>query len=1304
MPEATQSNQEAITCPKCASEDVTFSKKKQLYVCPDCHHEFTIEKKIPHRRIFLSYGHDEYAPLAEQLKKDLQNRGHEVWIDIEHLKPGVDWEDYIAEGLEWVSKIPKEGRFLLLMTPHSVRRPDGYCLNEIVRALERKLFPIPVMVKQCEPPLSICRIQWLDMQDCVPVRERTEKYKAKFARLLEALEEDRIDFEGVQMRLIQRLSPLHFDADILLHLKRFTGRQWVFDRIDAWLSDAKSSRVFWITGKPGVGKTAIAAWLCANRGEIAAFHLCRHGHVEKSNPQKAILSIAYQLSSQLPDYQERLNSLDLEKIITIESPRTIFDNLIVQPLTVIPEPNRNFAVLIDALDEATANGKNELASFIASEFDKTPDWLRLIITSRPEPEVMHPLQALTPYVLDASTPENEEDIRAFLKKELKTFTEGKEVEAYVIDKIFQKSEGIFLYVEYIRRELQEKRLSLNEVDIFPQGLGGIYAQFFERKFSDIDKFKKNYRPVLELIAAAREPLEVEYLASLFGWKIYDKKDMLDAFGSLFSVSNNRIQPFHKSIIDWLTDLSKAGNYFVSAEEGHKRLADQGWKEYQSGAGGMSSYSVIYLPAHISMLGRKDDLRKLLFDFSWIHTKLEVAEVNSLISDYNFISDDRTLSLVQSAIQLSAHILTQDKMQLQSQLYGRLMGQDAHEIKALLDQIMNWNKILWLRPLIPCLDPPGGPLICTLEGHIGSVNAVAILPDSKRAISASDDNTLKIWDLESGEIIHTLENYGSSINAVAVLPDGKRIVSASSDSTLKVWDIESEKCLLTLNGHTDHVWVVAVLPDRRCAISGSRDRTLKLWDLESGRVIHTLKCHTKVNEIAVLPDGKHIISALDDNTLELWDLESGKVLRTFDGHPDPVYSVAVLPDGRRAISGSRDRIKLWDLENGKVLRTFDGHTGLIHIVAVLPDGKYAISASSNDNNTLKVWDIESGKNLRTLEGHTGQVNAVAMLPDGKHVISASRDKTLKLWDIKGADVIHTFKGHIGRVNAVAVLPDSKRIISASWDNTIKIWNMENREVLQTLVSHTCPVNALAVQPDGKRFISVYSDNTLNIWDLELVEVIYTHNCSVDVVAMLPDGKRAISAFWGTINIWDLERGEVIHSFDTNHYGPVNAITALPDGKHAVSAYWDNNTLDILDLERGKVIRTLKGYSGLINSVAVLPNGKNIISVSLNVIEIWDLERGEVINKLKGHTDSVNAVAVLHDGKYIISASSDKTLKIWDIESGEVLVNFYGDSRIYSCTVSPDGDIIIAGDESGRVYFFRWERIGIISEHTQIAQPI
>ena len=61
---------------------------------------------------------------------------------------------------------------VLLLTPHAVRRPDGYCLNEIARALSRGLRIIPLMVVVSESPLSICRIQWLDMRQCIPIMHK----------------------------------------------------------------------------------------------------------------------------------------------------------------------------------------------------------------------------------------------------------------------------------------------------------------------------------------------------------------------------------------------------------------------------------------------------------------------------------------------------------------------------------------------------------------------------------------------------------------------------------------------------------------------------------------------------------------------------------------------------------------------------------------------------------------------------------------------------------------------------------------------------------------------------------------------------------------------------------------------------------------------------------------------------------------------------------------------------------------------------------------------------------------------------
>ena len=79
--------------------------------------------------------------------------------------------------------------------------------------------------------------------------------------------------------------------------------------------------------------------------------------------------------------------------------------------------------------------------------------------------------------------------------------------------------------------------------------------------------------------------------------------------------------------------------------------------------------------------------------------------------------------------------------------------------------------------------------------------MAVSPDGRRAVSASDDKTLKVWDLETGRELRTLEGHSDGVTGVAVSPDGRRAVSASYDNTLKVWDLESGRELRTLEGHS-----------------------------------------------------------------------------------------------------------------------------------------------------------------------------------------------------------------------------------------------------------------------------------------------------------------------------------------------------------------------------------------------------------------------------------------------------------------------------------------------------------------------
>src|SRR6185369_4161530 len=81
-------------------------------------------------------------------------------------------------------------------------------------------------------------------------------------------------------------------------------------------------------------------------------------------------------------------------------------------------------------------------------------------------------------------------------------------------------------------------------------------------------------------------------------------------------------------------------------------------------------------------------------------------------------------------------------------------------------------------------------------------------DGRRVVSASDDKTLKVWDLASGQLVATLQGHGSFVTACAMSPDGRCVVSASYDETFKVWDLESHKCLFTHRGNTMYLSVAA----------------------------------------------------------------------------------------------------------------------------------------------------------------------------------------------------------------------------------------------------------------------------------------------------------------------------------------------------------------------------------------------------------------------------------------------------------------------------------------------------------------
>ena len=733
---------------------------------------------------------------------------------------------------------------------------------------------------------------------------------------------------------------------------------------------------------------------------------------------------------------------------------------------------------------------------------------------------------------------------------------------------------------------------------------------------------------------------------------------------------------------------------------HQRLLDAYWKRCTDGwpTGPNDGYFFENLCDHLIAAEKVDECVALARDPHWLLNKCEHQLVLSLDQDYEVVLDAihpttdararerKLIELLRGALKLSMHVLVADPRQLASQMVGRLLPfEDMPAIRSFIDEIANGAPRPWLRPLHPALQPPGGPLIRTLEGHWGGVMAVAITPDGRHAVSGSSDNTLRVWDLKGNEPPRVLEGHSYVVRAVAITPDGRHAVSGSNDSTLRVWDLKGNEPPRVLEGHSGWVRAVAITPDGRHALSGSDDNTLRVWDLEGHQPPRVLEGHSDwVVAVAITPDGRHAVSGSDDNTLRVWDLKGNEPPRVLEGQSGGVSAVAITPDGRHAVSGSDDNtLRVWDLKGNEPPRVLEGHSGGVSAVAITPDGRHAVSGS--DDNTLRVWDLKGNEPPRVLEGHSGWVSAVAITPDGRHAVSGSSDNTLRVWDLKGNEPPRVLEGHWGGVSAVTITPDGRHAVSGSLDKTLLVWDLKGNEPPRVLEGHSNMVMAVAITPDGRHAVSGSVDKTLRVWDLrgnEPPRVLEGHSGWVSAVAITPDGRHAVSGSWDkTLRVWDLESHQPPRVLE-GQSALVSAVAITPDGRHAVSGSGDR-TLRVWDLKGNEPPRVLEGHSDTVRAVAITPDGRHAVSGSDdNTLRAWDLKGNEPPRVLEGHSDTVRAVAITPDGRHAVSGSDDNTLRAWDLSLSKCVVVFTCDAPICCCGWGRTR--IVVGDLLGRLH--------------------
>jgi WD40 repeat protein len=191
----------------------------------------------------------------------------------------------------------------------------------------------------------------------------------------------------------------------------------------------------------------------------------------------------------------------------------------------------------------------------------------------------------------------------------------------------------------------------------------------------------------------------------------------------------------------------------------------------------------------------------------------------------------------------------------------------------------------------------------LKGHTDVLRAIVVLQDSRRLVSASDDGTIRAWDISSGQPLISIQTRKHYVRALAVLPDSQHIISGSYDRTMKMWDLDTGSEVRVFAGHSALVTAVAVSPDGKVVVSASSDNTLRLWSPDSGIQKMLLDAHeSAVNGVAFDKDGKHMVSVSDDCTVKLWRLMDGILIAAYTG--DSPMKVCTIGEQGQIIAGDQ----------------------------------------------------------------------------------------------------------------------------------------------------------------------------------------------------------------------------------------------------------------------------------------------------------------------------------------------------------------------------------------------------------------
>ncbi|HAJ64819.1 MAG TPA: hypothetical protein DCP31_40910, partial [Cyanobacteria bacterium UBA8543] len=357
----------------------------------------------------------------------------------------------------------------------------------------------------------------------------------------------------------------------------------------------------------------------------------------------------------------------------------------------------------------------------------------------------------------------------------------------------------------------------------------------------------------------------------------------------------------------------------------------------------------------------------------------------------------------------------------------------------------------------------------LNEDLGGVNSVSFSPNGQHFAAASDDGTVRLWDL-SGKPLIKIPAHLKPVKSMSFSQNGERIVTGSEDGTARLWNL-SGKQLVEFKGHPGAVLSVSLSPDGQHLATAGEQGTIRLWDLSGKLLVEFKKQPGLVKSVSFSPNGQLLATAGEPGKVRLWNLK-GRLLQEFPGYWQQcrlinrpqcrIMSASFSPNGQHLVTGGYDNtVRLWSLK-GTLVKRFDSPHGAVLSVSFSHNGERI--ATTGEDGTTRLWDINQSKELAKFTGTLDEgkkwVVSASFSPNGQHLVTGEKRGTIRLWNLNNQQDQHPkFRTQPDSkvkvyVSSVSFSPDGKLLATAAIvgdepteEGPVQLWNLSGKQLVK-----------------------------------------------------------------------------------------------------------------------------------------------------------------------------------------------------------------------------------------------------------------